>query len=174
MNDSVNRYGTVTRALHWAMALLILWQFLKLGDRINDGEHWVGQTLVPLHVSVGVLLLVLIVARVLWAWRQREQRPQHDGRHALLVKGGHGLLYLAMLLMPVTGILYIVGNGYGLNAFGLQLIEKSGTETAWMIALGSLHSPLAWLLVALVIGHVAAALVHHFAIKDDTLSRMAG
>lgn len=47
MNDSKERYGALTRFFHWGMGLLIVWQFLKFFDRINDGEHWVGQTLVP-------------------------------------------------------------------------------------------------------------------------------
>lgn len=174
MNDSAHRYGGMTRLLHWAMALLIVWQFLKLGDRISDGEHWIGQTLVPWHISIGAVLLVLIVLRLLWALGQRQQRPQHVGPTALLVKAGHGLLYASMLLMPITGILLMLGNGYGLKVFGMQLAAKTGVETGWMISLGSLHSPLAWLFVALVLGHIAAALFHHFVKKDDTLKRMVG
>lgn len=86
MNDSSSRYGTVTRVLHWSMALFILLQFLKFGDRINDGEHWIGQTLVPTHISLGVLLMTLIVLRGLWVLRQRARRPVHEGPMALLVK----------------------------------------------------------------------------------------
>ncbi|QCG68344.1 cytochrome b [Pseudomonas veronii] len=174
VNDTAHRYGGITRLLHWAMALLIALQFLKLGDRINDGEHWIGQTLVPWHISVGGLLLVLIVLRLFWARGQRQQRPQPVGPTALLVKAGHGLLYACMLLMPVSGILLMLGKGYGLKVFGVQLVAKTGVETGWMASLGSLHSPLAWLFVALVLGHIAAALFHHFVQKDDTLKRMGG
>jgi cytochrome b561 len=174
MNDSAQRYGAITRLLHWGMALLIGWQFLKLGDRISEGEHWIGQTLVPWHISIGGLLMVLIVLRLLWARGQRQQRPQPAGPTALLVKAGHGLLYACMLLMPIAGIFLMLGNGYGLKVFGLQLVAKTGVETDWMISLGSLHSPLAWLLGILVVGHIGAALSHHIVKKDDTLKRMAG
>src|SRR5690554_5777661 len=78
MNDSKERYGALTRFFHWGMGLLIVWQFLKFFDRINDGEHWVGQTLVPWHISIGSLLLVLIVLRILWAVGQRKNRPEQD------------------------------------------------------------------------------------------------
>ncbi len=174
MNDSLNRYSAGTRALHWSMALLFLLQFFKFGDRIDDGEHWIGQTLVPTHISLGVALLVLIVLRLGWVLYRHEQWPQRQGSVTLLAKIGHVLLYLCMVLMPVTGVLFIIGNGYGLRAFGVQLIEKTGTETGWMIALGSLHSPIAWLFLALVIGHIAAALFHQFVLKDNTLRRMLG
>ena len=174
MNDSSQRYGGISRLLHWSMALLIGWQLLKLGDRINDGEHWIGQTLVPWHVSIGSLLLILIGVRLLWALSQRQQRPQPVGPTAPLVKAGHGLLYASMLLMPLTGLCVMLGNGYGLKVFGVQLLAKTGLKTDWLISLGNLHSPLAWLLLALVVGHIGAALFHHFIKKDDTLKRMAG
>lgn len=174
MKDSTSRYGAITRTLHWGMGLLILLQFLKFGDRINDGEHWIGQTLVPTHITLGVLLLVLFVPRILWALHQRVWRPPHEGPMGAFARVGHALLYLAMLLMPVTGILYMAGKGYGLSAFGVQWIAKSETETGWMVVLGSLHSPIAWAFLALVLGHVVAALYHHFVLRDDTLRRMTG
>src|SRR5690554_6177966 len=68
--DTKQRYGLVSRLFHWGVALLVLWQVMKIFDRINDGEHWVGQNLVPWHVSIGSLLLVLIVLRIVWALGQ--------------------------------------------------------------------------------------------------------
>jgi cytochrome b561 len=62
MRDSTTRYGSITRVFHWLVALLIGWQMMKFFDRISEGEHWVGQTLVPWHVSIGTLAALLIVA----------------------------------------------------------------------------------------------------------------
>jgi len=174
MHDTPARYGSVSRWLHWGMAILILWQFLKIGDRISDGEHWIGQTLVPWHISIGALLLVLAVVRVLWILKQSGQRPPLGGPTAPLARLGHILLYLVMLLLPITGILLMAGNGYGLQVFGMQIIAQSESEIGWMATLGSLHSPLALLFVVLVIGHAAAALYHHFVVRDDTMKRMLG
>lgn len=174
INDTPERYGTVTRFLHWLMAILVVWQLLKLGDRIQEGEHWIGQTLVPWHVSVGVLILVLAVIRLIWALKQRPQRPKHVGSRTILIKGGHFLLYAVMILLPITGTLYLLGNGYGVTFFDMELIAKPEGETPWMATVGSLHSPLAWILLVLVIGHIGAALYHHFIERDDTLKRIAG
>ncbi|MGY4879604.1 cytochrome b [Vreelandella aquamarina] len=171
INDTKNRYGTISKFLHWSMALLVAWQVLKFGDRISNGEHWVGQTLVPWHISIGALLLVLIIVRLFWAIRQRARRPVPSASMATLVKAGHGLLYLALLLMPVTGIMVMVGGGYGVTAFGIEVLPK-GEGLGWAKTLGELHSPLAWGLSALVVGHVVMALVHHFLKGDDTLKRM--
>ncbi|MDN5843655.1 MAG: cytochrome b [Alcaligenaceae bacterium] len=172
MSDTPERYGRTTRYFHWGMAVLFLWQFLKFFDRIDEGEHWVGQTLVPWHISVGTLLLVLGLYRVYWALKQRGHRPHVHGMLASLATIGHFMLYLVMVLLPIAGILLMVGNGYGLKAFGMQLVAKSETEIAWMAGLGELHSPLAWLFLILVVGHIVAALYHHFVERDDTLTRI--
>ena len=169
-HDSKERYGSITRFFHWGMALLIAWQMLKFFDRIAEGEHWVGQTLVPWHISIGTLLLLLIAARVIWVARQ-PVRPAQDPATAVLVKAGHGLLYAGMVAMPITGVLTMIGGGHGWAPFGIELVAE-GAEIPWMAAVGSLHSPIAWLLLILVVGHIGMALLHHFAKKDDALERM--
>ena len=169
--DSRNRYGTVSRIFHWLMAVLFVWQFLKFGDRIAEGEHWVGETLVPWHVSLGAVLMALVLLRIVWSMTQLKQRPQHDPATAWLVKGGHLALYGCMLLMPISGVLYLIGNGYGLTVFGHLWVEK-GPEIAWAASLGSVHSPLAWLTVVLVLGHIAVALYHRIIKRDDIMQRM--
>lgn len=170
-NDSKERYGTITRLFHWGMAFLIAWQLLKFFDRINDGEHWVGQTLVPWHISIGALLLVLVVLRIIWAVKNQNNRPLQDPATAFLVKAGHLLLYAGMVLMPVTGIMLMLGNGYGLTVFGIQLAAKGG-QIPWMASLGSLHSPIAWILLIMIAGHIGMALLHQFVKKDGVLRRM--
>ncbi len=171
IHDSHESYGDVSKVFHWLMGILIVWQMLKFFDRIDEGEHWVGQTLVQGHFSIGTLLLVLIILRMLWAARQRTQRPRQNPSTAFLVKLGHGLLYTVMLLLPITGILAMYGGGHGLTAFGVEIFPE-GPEIAWAATLGGLHSPLAWILLVMVLGHIVIALGHHFIVRDDTLRRM--
>lgn len=172
--DSKERYGRVSRLLHWGMAVLVLWQGLKFFDRIDDGEHWVGQNLVSWHISIGSLLLLLIVLRIIWVLRQRRNRPlaPPPPLMAFLANAGHFLLYAGLLLMPLTGIAYMIGSGYGLTAFGITLVA-GGEKIPWLAELGgALHSPIAWLLLFMIIGHVGMAFVHHFIKKDGVLQRM--
>lgn len=170
-NDSKQRYGSISRIFHWLMAILLAWQLLKIFDRIDDGEHWVGETLVPWHVSIGSVLAVLIILRVLWAIKQWGNRPEQDPATVVLVRLGHGLLYAGMILMPLTGILTMIGKGYGLAPFGVRLVAK-GEEIPWMAGLGSLHSPIAWVLLVLILGHICIALYHALIKKDGILQRM--
>ncbi len=174
LKDTPTRYGALTRLIHWLMAVMIVLQFMKLGDRINDGEHWIGQTIVPLHGSLGILLLALIVVRLVWAIRQSSLRPKYEGLQRILAKGGHGLLYLCMILVPLTGMARPLGAGYGLKMFGCQLVEGDGQKIEWLLAFSQIHAPLTWAFVVLAIGHIGAALFHQFVLKDGTLSRMAG
>lgn len=51
--DSKERYGRISKFFHWSTTVLIFWQLLKFTDRISDGKHWIGQTLV-----LGMFLLV--------------------------------------------------------------------------------------------------------------------
>ncbi|HMO44556.1 MAG TPA: cytochrome b [Rubrivivax sp.] len=172
--DTQERYGSTSRLLHWGMALLVGWQFLKFFDRIDDGEHWAGQTLVSWHVSIGTLLLLLVAWRIVWALGQRHNRPlaPPPPAMALLAKAGHLLLYACLALLPLAGIAILIGKGYGLSVFGIELAAK-GSEIPWLASLGgTVHSPAAWLLLILVIGHAGMALVHHFVRKDGVLRRM--
>lgn len=172
--DTTQRYGIVSRLLHWGMAVLVFWQALKLFDRIDDGQHWVGQNLVSWHISIGTLIAVLIVVRIAWALRNRDSRPPAPPPPTLgmLAKAGHIGLYVGLVLLPLSGIGIMVGNGYGLEAFGIQIVPAGG-EIPWLADFGGvLHSPVAWLTVLMVLGHIGAALWHGLVRKDGVLQRM--
>lgn len=171
INDDKTRYGSISRLFHWSMAFFIVWQMMRFFDRISEGEHWIGRNLVPWHVSIGVLLLVLVVLRILWALSQRSRRPEQDPALARMVRLGHVLLYVVMVLLPITGALTMVGRGNGLRPFGVELVAK-GEKIPWMAEIGDVHSALAWVLLVMVVGHIGIAFFHHFVRKDDVLRRM--
>lgn len=171
LRDSVEKYGVVSRSLHWLMALLVVWQLLKLADYINDGQNWVSQTLVkPYHSSIGLLLMLLIVLRLIWVFRQ-VQRPQPLA-FARLAKAGHHLLYTLLFLVPASAICLMLGKGYGLRFFSYSLVERGAGKSELLAAIGSWHAPLAVLLAVVVAGHLAMVAFHQWVKKDATLQRM--
>lgn len=176
MWDTPERHGLVTRLLHWAMALILLWQFTGMALRLVLGRtplmaFWVGT-----HQSVGTLLLGLAVIRLGWALANRGARPV-DERTPLgwSAVAGQRALYVLMLIVPLLAVLRALGGGRGYAVFGYQVVERTGVRIPWMVAPAELlHGRLAWLLLALILGHAAMALVHHFVWRDGVLLRMAG
>lgn len=174
LHDDKNRYGTLTRVLHWVVGILFLWNLLKFADYINDGENWVSETLVkPFHSSIGLLIAVLVVIRVIWALVQRKNRPTPLA-FPVAAKLGHLGLYVFMVLTPLTAICLMLGKSYGLRFFGNVIVERGATKSDLFASIGSFHALCATILALMVVGHVAMVIYHHFILKDATLSRMIG
>lgn len=173
LHDNQNRYGIVTRFLHWSIAILVLWNFLRFANGINDGENWITQTLVkPFHSSIGLLIFVLVVIRIIWMLVQRKNRPAPLA-YPKLAKAGHHAMYLFLFLTPLTAMIYLVGRGVGLKFFDYQIIA-GGEKSQLLIDIGHLHGPFSIVLGLLIVGHIAMALYHKFVLKDATVSRMIG
>ena len=127
------------------------------------------------HKWTGVTLFVLVCLRL--AWRTGHRAPPLPGHmpriEQMLAHGSHRLLYLLMFAIPLSGWLMSSAKGVQTVYFGvlpipdlLQRNRELGEQ------LQTLHWGLNLLLAAMVIGHVAAALKHHFIDKDEVLARM--
>ena len=169
--DTPLRYGTVTRLLHWLMAACfavmlataVIWN-------LTDAD-WVGG-LYGVHKSFGFILMVLIVLRILWALANAAKRPPSDSAAAKL---GHIALYALMFVVPLIGMIRQYGGGRGpLKVFGIQVMQGAPEKIEWMANLGNQwHGSAAWLLYALVFGHIVMVAVHKMR-GHDVLPRMIG
>lgn len=172
--DSTDRYGTVSRTLHWGMAVLLLWQFFIAFTRMVAEDSTLDNLLWGAHKPTGFLLLVLAGLRLVWALSNLAHRPPSVNRLARL---GHILLYGVMLLVPSLGLLRQYGSGKAFEPFGLSLMAgQEGDEISWMVDLGNLlHGELGLIFLLLIIGHIAMAGIHRRRSGDvDVLSRMIG
>lgn len=172
--DDAHGYGTISRAFHWMVAALLAWQIggmilKQLLGRTPLMGFWVGT-----HASVGTLLLVLVLLRAAWALGQRSHCPVHpSGTLGRLATLGHLGLYALMLIVPSLAVLRMVGGTRPIALFGMGLRGPTTDPVPWMTAPANLaHGTLAWLLLALILDHVAMALVHHLVWKDGTLGLM--
>lgn len=169
--DTENRYGLVSRVLHWSMAVLVL--FLLASDWWMEALEDLGKAnLMGLHKSIGVSLLALLVFRLVWRWHNhgRLVPPAHWRRAA---RFGHLALYLLLLAIPVSGVLAAWGSGHGVTFFGLPLIP-SGAEIKWLEeAFEETHEILANLMWLMIGGHVIAAFAHQWWLGERSLKRMA-
>lgn len=174
--DTAHAYGVISRALHWLMAALFAWQFFGMIVKLAVGRSPLTAFLVGTHRPVGLLLLALVLVRILWALYSARRRPAYAaGGTGRMARLGHLVIYVLMLLVPALALLRQFGSGKAFSAFGIPVTRETGVEIAWMMAPANLlHGLLAWCLLALILGHVIMALVHHYRLKDDTLVRMLG
>jgi cytochrome b561 len=180
--DSASGWGWVTRALHWTMAALILYQ-LALGLRMVRLDDLVARfALTQVHKSWGVVIFALALFRV--AWRLANRRPPLPAgmpawqRRAAAVS--HKALYVLMLLLPITGwllasaspvqdLLQMQNLAFGRIALPDPFIPGSDALDR---TFRTLHAGAAFALAAILAVHIAAALRHQFVDRDGLLARM--
>jgi cytochrome b561 len=168
------RYGAVAIALHWLTAILVI-GLAGVGFWMTDLKP--SPTKIEIygwHKAFGLTVLALTVVRL--AWRATHPPPPlllASRAMRTLAHSVHGLLYLLLLAMPVTGWLMNSAAGFPLSWFGLfrvpPLIERNREAFEfWQ----DVHATLAIVLVGLIALHVAAALKHRFVDRDATLARI--
>ena len=171
--DSIRRYGSISRLLHWGMALLFALIFSVSLVHFFANESALDQLLWPMHRSVGALLLLLVLLRAAWALLNAGQRPPHLSRAAHL---GHLALYALMFAVPIIALVRQYGSGRPFAPFGIPLISaRPDDKIDWMVQLGGLlHGELGWLLLACAIGHTVMALWHRRHPTQNVMPRMLG
>ncbi|MBP1850987.1 cytochrome b [Rhizobium halophytocola] len=175
MLDHGSGYGLVSRGFHWLMALLLTWQFLTALLHVIDRQRAVSAMAWSTHHDVGFLLFVLVLLRGLWGLSNAGRRPAHAGRLGRLASLGHLALYALMAYVPAVALLRQFGSARAFSPFGIPLMKGGGEKIGWMTELGSAsHALAAWALLALIGGHLAMVMVHHFVWKDETAARMVG
>jgi cytochrome b561 len=169
------RYGQTAITLHWLMAILII-TLLALGYYMVDIPKGVPNRAdyFNLHKSLGVLAAVLIMLRAGWRWTHPAPKlPAKVPSWAVTTAWwSHLLLYICMVLQPLTGYLSSSFNKYGVKFFGIEL-PKWGWEDAVLRDLFmKCHHLIAVILAALVLVHVLAAFKHLLVDRDWVFQRM--
>ncbi len=165
-------HDRMTIALHWIVALAVILTY-GLGLLREGVPKGAGRDLVTvLHVSCG--LTVLFGAFVRLAWRgTRGLGFRRTGGESLLAFAAHGALYAGMVVIPLIGILMLWLKGRGIPVFGLfDLASPFGANRTLAKLLEEGHEVAAHGLLLLAGGHAAAALFHHYALRDGVLGRM--
>jgi len=170
------RYSTPAIVLHWLVALLIFVAFplgLYMADLPFSPEKL---KLFSYHKWIGVTVFTLAALRV--AWRLTHTPPplpasvaDWQRRASAIV---HGLLYLLILVVPISGWLMSSAKGVQTVWFGvLPLPDLIGKDKALGHLLAEVHETLNYAMLALVVLHLAAALQHHFIERQPFLQRMS-
>jgi len=159
-----DRYAPSLRALHWLIAALVLCLivagFVLKFDLVPDSLH---HKLAFLHISVGLTVLVLMVARLVLRLRNPapalpEAVPARERQVARLSQGA---MYALMLAMPVVGVIFIEAHGHAVTWFGLLTLPALvGEHHTIGKAFATLHLLGGIALVVLIAAHLAALVVN--------------
>lgn len=173
---SAPKYGRVSIALHWLIGFALLGQiaFGFLLDEIAPRSTPARASVVNLHKSFGIVLGLLIVARL--AWRLRHAPPLWPATMAAwqrrAARLGHRALYVCMLVMPLSGYIGSNFSRHGIRFFGTAL-QPWGPDLPQVYAVfNGLHVAMAYVFIALIVGHVLAALKHALVDRDAVFARM--
>lgn len=174
MSAPALRYNAVARALHWAVAVLVLFNLFSglANSALEDTIR-----LIPLHKASGLTIFALTFARIAWrlTWTPPPYANSVPRRERIAAQTVHTAFYLLLLAMPLTGYVMASAGKYPLDWFGLFDLPKAPVvrESATYALSRAAHGLLGWLMLALALLHIAAALRHHFVLRDGTLQRMA-
>lgn len=168
-----SKYSSVQITLHWLVFLLIVTAYSAMefrGFAPRSYRPWFNMV----HVSCGISILVLMVARLLA--RLKNPTPPIVPKPSPMLTGlahlGHLVIYLLFIVLPVIGLLMMYNRGEPWIAFGMVMPYASEANFDLVDTLKEYHELLANLGYFVIGLHAAAALAHHYFYKDNTLLRM--
>jgi len=175
LKNTETQYGSVAKFFHWLMFLLIA-ALLTVGFIMTGMENSPDKfRIYGLHKSIGAMVLVLALLRLIWRMRNTVPALPEWMRRSeqFLAHASHAVLYALIIVMPLSGWLMSSAGGFTVSVFGLfTLPNLVAPDKALAEALRDLHGLLAYVIIGLVTLHALAALLHHFYYKDNILRRM--
>ncbi len=172
-NDTPSHFNLLARILHWSMAVAIL-TMLFIGVGMTTSltlRPW----LIDIHRPLGIAILLLVVLRLI----NRIYFPTPPlpttipTWQAFLAHASHWLLYFLMIILPLLGWATLSAGNWPvtlISGWNLPYITPSNPILyAW---LRTSHGVLAWLLFAVILGHLSAALLHALIYRDGVFSSM--
>ena len=171
--DDGSSYDRASIWLHWITAVLVFANFL-LAVTWDWFAKPTRQLMEQTHMSLGVLLAAAIVVRLAWRWLPGHQVASlESGWIRLASKATHYLLYALLVAEAVLGFTFRWGAGRPMAFFGTAIPPLIGEVGRPLVReLREFHEWIGWTIAILALLHAAAALYHHYVLKDRVLVRM--
>ena len=176
VRNSAQAYGAIAMALHWAVVVLVFgaWLTGQFGEELPRGVA--REAGLFAHMSLGLAIIGLVVVRVFWRLSDPPPPPERSPLGPWSEWAGkavHYLIYVALIAVPIAGIVLQFARGHALPIFGLfEIASPWPGDRAFAHDIKEVHEVLANGMLALIGLHAAAALVHHYVFRDRTLLRM--
>jgi cytochrome b561 len=177
LRNTESSYGTVARALHWVVALLVIAALVLIETRgyfprgapqRASFEVW--------HYELGLGAFVLVWLRL--AWRASEREPGTEPPIARWERlGSHTVqvaFYVLLVVLPPLGFATAQAQGHDVTFLGFTLPKLVDTSKPLARQLQDIHELLGNVMIGVIALHVLASLWHHYFRRDNTLKRMLG
>lgn len=173
MKNTALKYDRVQIILHWLIGLIIL-GMIALGlfmvelpkqSELPPGEESVRAFYFLLHKSMGISVAFLIVLRVFWRLTHSAPAlPDSISKWQQKAAGAvHGLFYVLMVAMPLSGFMQSIYSKYSTKFWGIKLPRLAEADQGMREFYSQIHEYLAFILIALIIIHLAAVVKHKLA-----------
>jgi len=175
MASASSNYTVTAKMLHWLVVLLLIAQFLFAWIMPDIRRDTPVTTLISLHFTFGIVILAVAVVRLAWRAMQGEPAPEAGLPPWQVLSSNvvHWLLYALLFIVPLLGWMDASRRGMPVVLAGFDLPKLLATRAPGWGWTGDVHGLLAnYAMLALVALHVAAALYHHFMLRDGVLKRM--
>jgi cytochrome b561 len=175
------RYDAASQAFHWVTAVAVAVGFILgpegFGRLMHQGLDPATRSDIVWHESLGVLVAVLTVLRLIWvALRPAAPRFEMPPWMRLASRLVHIALWALLLALPATALLALGSEGHPLTLLGGVRVDKlpliANSALAPLADWGEVHGVLGDALAWLAGLHAAAAIFHHVWLKDGVLSSM--
>ena len=173
--NTTSRYGSVSIGLHWLTLVVIaaVYACMELRGNFPKGSD-IREGLKAWHFMLGMIVWALVAIRAAFHLIDTPPHiaPEPPRWQTLLAKSMHLALYALMIGMPLLGWLTLSAEGKQIPFFGFQLPPLIGESKSIAERAKELHEAggtLGYFLIGL---HAAAALYHHYVVRDNTLARM--
>jgi cytochrome b561 len=171
--DDGTNYDRFAITLHWTTVVLVLLQF-ALGQTWGWFPRPARHLMVVTHMSFGIILTIVVLTLIVWRFGLGHQRGSLEGGWVWIAsKTVHYMLYTLLLSEAVLGFLARWQGNEAMSFFGLQIpgpFAGAGKQVAHRLE--DIHNWVGWTIIVLAAGHAAAALYHHYVLKDRVLVRM--
>ena len=174
LKNNSTSFGLIAKLFHWIVGLGIL-TMLGLGISLGYVSKSHFKTVMFVHKSLGITILLLMILRLIWRWISPV--PGYPNTMSTFDKFiAHTMawsLYILVFAIIFAGILATAYHGYTIPVWHLFTIHLPIAANKSMSHFyGSAHTVLAWVISACICLHILASLYHHYIRKDNILKRM--
>lgn len=177
MSDTaiVTRYAPASRLLHWLTAVLVLTTIPAGLIMVQEGlPRPLQDSLFLYHKNIGPVILILVILRLAVRLAKRPP-PLPDSLprlQALVAETVHWLLYLALVLMVISGIVRVQAGGFPMELWDPLIGGMIGKDEALAASAKAFHDLCKNALIVLMAAHIGAAAMHGLVKRDGIFSRM--